>query len=142
MLHLQDLAMQKEHTRKLTLSERLPDFLLAPCVLDVTYGVQAEDDFYLIHLRVDGVITLLCQRCMHEFSYPYTNQTTIAVCSTETRAEALLEHYECVVSSDGLVALEDLIIDELHLYVPQNHPDIQQCDEDVTHILNGNNETY
>ncbi|MBA2648572.1 MAG: DUF177 domain-containing protein [Legionella sp.] len=142
MLHLQELTNQREQTRTLLITERLPHFLLAPCVLNVAYQVKAEDDYYLIQLGVEGVFTIQCQRCLQDFSYPYTNKTCIAVCSTDERAASLLEYYECIVSSNNQVVLEELVIDELHLYAPQYHLDESECDIEVMQLLNGKNETY
>lgn len=142
MLHLQDLAKQGEHTTKLAVNERLPSFITEPCQLEVTYSVVSEDDFYLIHLHVAGKITVDCQRCMQEFTIPYTNQTTVAVCRSDERAEQLLEHYECIVSANLQVDLAELIIDELHLYAPQFHTEISDCGTRINQILGEKNESY
>ena len=131
MLHLQDLAKQGQHTKLLTISDSLPSFLCSPCHLNVTYQVEAKDDFYLIHLGVTGDLNIICQRCMHEFTFSYDNQTVIAACRKDERAEQLLVYYETIVSSNSQVALEDLIRDELHLYVPIFHPIVNDCDSEV-----------
>lgn len=142
MLHLQELAKQTQHTKELTVNERLPAFLSAPCHLSVSYQVEAKDNFYLIHLGVRGELTIICQRCMEEFLFPYDNHTIIAVCKNDDRAEQLLAHYECIVSASGEVALEDLVIDELHLYVPIFHSAIKDCDSEINQILSPQNETF
>lgn len=142
MLHLQDLAKQSQHNKVLTVTQRLPDFLSAPCHLNVAYQVEAKDKFYLIHLSVSGNLNIVCQRCMQEFVFPYDNHTAIAVCRNDERAEQLTEHYECIVSSTGQVDLEDLVIDDLHLYVPIFHPAVSDCDSEVNQILKAKNEGY
>ncbi len=142
MLHLQDLTKQGQHTKSLVLNERLPNFLSAPCELTVTYHVEYKDKFYLIHLNVSGDLNIFCQRCMQEFTFHYDNKTELAVCRNDERAEQLLEHYECIVSETGQVSLEDMVIDELHLYVPIFHPQITDCDTEINEILNTKNETY
>lgn len=142
MLHLQDLAKQGQQTKALILKERLPDFLSPPCHLNVAYQVDAKDKFYLIHLSVAGDLNIICQRCMQEFTFHYDNKTEIAVCRNDEKAEQLLEHYECIVSETGQVALDDLVIDELHLYVPLFHPLITDCDSEINEILTTKNETY
>jgi uncharacterized protein len=135
MLHLPEMAKQDQQTKIVTVNDRLPNFLIPPCHLNVTYHVEAKDDYYLISLRVSGDLNSTCQRCMQEFSLSYDNQTTIAVCRSEERAEQMLEHYECIVSPNWQVDLEELIIDELHLYAPQFHPEINDCDSDVNQYL-------
>lgn len=142
MLHLQELAKQGQQNQTLVVSERLPDFLNGPCHLNVSYSIEAEDDFYLVHLRVKGELTVICQRCAQEFANAYDNQTTLAVCRNDERAEQVLEQYETVVASNWQVDLMELIIDELHLYAPQFHPEISDCDSEINQILTGKSETY
>lgn len=142
MLHLHDLAKEGSHQKKLSLTERLPNFLASPCTLDVTYQVETGDKYYLLKLNVLGDLQLVCQRCMHEFEFPYENETTVAVCFNEQRAEQLLEQYECIVSSNGEVNLEDIVIDELHLYAPVFHPRLEDCDNEVNQMLTEKNEGY
>lgn len=142
MLHLQDLAKQGQQGLNLILNDRLPDFIVAPCQLKISYQVEHKDDFYLINLEVAGDLTCICQRCLKQFSFSYENKTVIAVCRNDERAEQILEHYECIVSSNWQVDLNELIIDELHLYAPQIHPDINDCDDSINQFLSGKSETY
>lgn len=143
MFRLQEMVKQAgPQTKTITLSERLPHFVLSPCDLRVTWQVEAKDDFYLIHLHVSGALHLQCQRCLDEFDYPYDNNTILAICRNDERAEQLLEHYECIVSKQLQLSLDDLIIDELHLYAPQFHPEITECNSEINQFLTGKNESY
>ncbi len=142
MLHLQEMAKQGQQTKTVKLMERLPSFITAPCQLTVNYHVQADDDYYLIHLETSGELTIHCQRCMQELPMQYNNQTTIAVCRSDERAEQLLEFYECVVSTNWQVDLVELITDELYLYAPQFHPEIEDCDSEINQILSAKIDTY
>ena len=142
MLYLQELAKQDAQQKQITVMERLPSFVAAPCQLNVGYQVEAKDDFYLIHLTVQGELTIICQRCMHEFQLSYKNPTTIAVARSDERAEQLLEQYECIVSTNWQVSLEDLVIDDLHLYAPQFHQEIKDCDQEINQFLTGKDESY
>lgn len=143
MLYLQELAKQgaKRH-EQINVSERLPSFISEPCQIDVTYQVEAKDDFHLIHLEIKGELNIACQRCMHEFKLSYNNPTVVAVARSDERAERLLEEYECIVSSNWQVSLEDLVADDLHLYVPQFHQEISDCDEEINRFLTGKIESY
>lgn len=141
MLHLPEMAKYGQQDKLITVNERLPVFL-APCHLTVNYNVEAKDDYYLIHLGVSGDLNITCQRCMDEFNFSYKNATIIAVCRNDERAEQLLEQYECIVSSNWQVDLEELIIDELHLYVPPFHPEINDCNNEINKFLTEKNETY
>lgn len=142
MLHLQEMAKQGQQTQLYTLDDRLPVFLTIPCQLTATYHVEAEDDFYLIHLETESNLSIICQRCMQHFNYSYHNKTIIAVCRSEQRAEELLESYECIVASNWQVDLAEIIIDELHLYAPQFHPDINDCDSGINEFLTEKIDTY
>lgn len=142
MLYLPEIIKLDLQTKTFTFHSRLPDFIVAPCEVTVTYHAEAKDDFYLMHLKVQGNLLVLCQRCMQEFPFPYDNETVIAVFRSDERAEQMLEHYECIVSSNGKVDLEELVIDELHLYAPQCHPEINDCDSEINQFLAGKNESY
>ncbi|CEG56745.1 YceD family protein [Legionella fallonii] len=142
MLHLPEIAKQGQQTKIIRIDDRLPSFLISPCQLNVTYHVEVEDDFYLLHLKVVGDLNAICQRCMQEFHFSYDNETTIAVCRSDERAEQVLELYECIVSSNWHVDLNDLITDELHLYAPQFHPNNNDCDSEINQILTQKDEPY
>lgn len=142
MIHLQELAKQGQQEKDFTLSERLPSFIKPICHLHASYRVEAKDDFYLIYLRVQGDLNSVCQRCMEDFTVCYDNSTIIAVCRNDERAEQLLSQYECIVSSNWHVDLNELVVDELHLYAPQTHPEINTCGGEINEILTGGKETY
>lgn len=142
MLYLQDLAKQGLQHKKMSITKRLPSFISAPCALDVAYRVEAKDDYFLLHLDVKAELIIICQRCMQEYNLTYNNDTTIAAARSDERAEQLLEHYECIVSSNWQVNLEDLVVDELHLYAPQFHTDIKDCDEEINQFITEKNESY
>ncbi len=142
MLHVSELAKQGKQTKVIKIEERLPSFIISPCQLNVTYFTEAEDDFYLLHLNVVGNLNVICQRCTQQFCIPYKNETTIAVCRSDERAEQVLEQYECIVSSNWHVDLNELITDELHLYAPQFHPDISDCDSEINQFLAKKDEPY
>ena len=142
MLYLPEVVKHDPQQKQITINERLPSFIASPCQLNVHYDVKAEEGFYLINLEVNGELVVLCQRCLQEFNLTYNNQTKIAVARNDERAEQLLEHYECIVSTNYQVELEALVIDELHLYVPQFHEETKDCDEEVNQFLIGQTESY
>lgn len=142
MLHIHELAKHGQQITKVTVNERLPDFIIGPCHLTASYHVESKDDYYLIDLSVEGDLRIICQRCMQEFDAPYDNKTLIAVCQNDDRAEQLLDQYECIVSSNWQVNLDELIIDELHLYAPQFHSEVKDCDSEIIQILSNKNDAY
>ena len=142
MLYLKEMVKYGQKTTTLTVTDRLPHFVLAPCVLDVKYHIVAKEDYYLAHLHVSAALHLQCQRCLDEFNCSYDNHTVIAICRDDARAEELLEHYECIVSETLQISIEDLVIDELYLYAPQSHPEISHCSSQINDFLAEKNESY
>lgn len=135
MLHLRELSGLAPQTQRLFITDNLPSFLTAPCQVEATYQIENKIDFYLIRLQVKGNLTVICQRCLHEFETTYDNVTEIAVAASEEKANRLQEEYECIVSSKGQVVLEDLVRDDLHLYGPSSHEDSRDCDREVLKVL-------
>lgn len=125
---------QKE-TLQLSLSTRMPHRVVVPCSLHCIYSVKAMSSYFLISLEVCGDITIECQRCLKEFLYNYSNKTTLAICNSEAQAQKLMDNYECIVTKVLLVNLVELITDELHLYSPEHHLAITECDEEVSKFI-------
>ncbi|MBI2786490.1 MAG: DUF177 domain-containing protein [Legionella longbeachae] len=137
MQYLQEMIKQGLQTKIITLNERLPFFIISPCQLQVNYQVEAKDDFYLLDLHAKGELHIQCQRCLDEFNFPYNNSTEVAICRSDERAEQVQELYECIVSENLQLSIEEILIDELHLYVPQFHPNTNDCNSEINQILVG-----
>jgi uncharacterized protein len=118
----------------LVIEERLPSHLHSPCVINCQFTVSSFDNYYLVKLKSDSLLTLTCQRCLGEFSYPYSNQTELAVCAGEEVAEKMMGQYDCIVS-EYQVDLQALLADELHLYAPEFHLDHRDCDHEVDRFI-------
>lgn len=124
-----------EQRQDILLEQRLPLFIKAPCQVDCAYQLQKEKGYYLLHMQVSGTLTIVCQRCLSDFTYDYANETVIALCDSDETAEKLMSDYECSVIVNGEVDLNHLILDELHLYAPQKHADLGHCDPLATNYL-------
>jgi uncharacterized protein len=135
-LNLQDLAKKSEKTQTLVnLSERLPSHLCEPCTVSVNFHVQKQDDYFLLHLETQADLNIICQRCSQEFQRPFKNDTLLAICNNDARAESLGVLYECVVADKGELELETVITDELYLYSPQFHQEIEDCDKIIHQFM-------
>lgn len=132
-LNLQDLAKKAEKTQiELDIQERLPSHLTLPCHVSASLTVKRQDDYFLLALESSASLNVICQRCSEQFQTDWKNYTELAICDNDARAEALLPIYECMVSADKAEPdLESIITDELHLYSPQFHPDMESCDKIV-----------
>ncbi|MDP3561490.1 MAG: YceD family protein [Legionellaceae bacterium] len=121
------VKQQKTDYLSIKLEERLPGFVQSPCELTYQFQVEQYPNYYLIKLDVKGVLSLVCQRCLGDYQYAYHNQTLLAVCRSETVAEQLMSSYDCIVSETGEIDLSEIITDELHLFCPEKHEDLTQC---------------
>jgi uncharacterized protein len=127
MLHLTKSARQGTRQETIVVTERLPHFLQSPCEFTASVQVEAQKDYWLLTLHTTARLNILCQRCMEEFQYPYDNVTVIALCHSDEVASRLQDDYESIVISDDRVDLKELVTDELHLYAPEFHPNVDEC---------------
>ena len=115
--------------------ERKPARVNSPCELTCVFQVEARHDYYLLTLDVSGTLDITCQRCLAAFQQEYTNRTELAVCANDDVAEKLMASYECIVVKDYQVDLIDIVTDELHLFLPEKHPDFSGCDLEISGLI-------
>lgn len=96
-----------------------------PAVVDLQFGVDEQGVTYLKgHLKAQ--LTLPCQRCLEPFSYEIISDFVLGIVSSLDQANALPEHYEPAIATEGQLALRDLIEDEIILnlpIIPRHEPD-------------------
>lgn len=137
LINLKTIAAQRSlKTIQVELSARLPDNIEHACVLDCEFQIQSYDNYYLLELATKGDIVITCQRCMHEFTHHYSNQTTLAICDSDELAEQLMNEYECISSINGEIDLNEVLTDELYLFVPDKHLDFDECNKEVQQFIN------
>ncbi len=115
--------------------ERKPARVSSPCEVSCEFSVEALPDYYLLTLHVNGVFDIACQRCLASFQETYTNQTQLAICANDDVAENLMASYECIVVKDYQVDLIDIVTDELHLFLPEKHSDLAECDAEISGLI-------
>lgn len=128
-------AKAAPQTVKIKLHERLPARINSPCLVNCQFTVRAVDNYYLMTLDVDVILTITCQRCLDLFSHHYINQTVLAICSTDERAEKMIELYESIVADHNQVDLIELVTDELHLYAPEFHALASECNRAASRFI-------
>lgn len=130
-------AAKQEQAQSITFSlhERLPERVLGPCLMHCDIHVARSGHYYVATLNVRSDMTLVCQRCLEAFPFFYENQTNLAVCTNDETAESLMELHECLVAPDGQMDLIDVLTDELHLFVPEKHLKIEDCDVNISQWL-------
>lgn len=137
LLTLKTAVEQPRQSNVMVISERLPPHLLAPCTVHYGYQLRTQDNYYVLDLEIDVLLTVICQRCLQHFAQPYSNQSKTAICKSDEWAEQLMEQYDCVVISREQLNLQELITDELFTSTGENHPNISDCDQEIKHYLRG-----
>ena len=122
--------LNEQQSQDIEIGARLPGHLRAPCIVHCQFDVKVFKNYYLLTLRSESLLTVICQRCLGEFSNPYKNQTELAVCDSDETAERMMHHYDCIVS-DEWVDLQALLTDELYLYSPEFHLNLELCDHEM-----------
>jgi uncharacterized protein len=120
---------------QVNITQRLPANIEGPCVVDCEYQVRREDNYYLLTLAINAQLTLICQRCLNQFPCHYTNNIVLAICETDDQAARLMNQYDCITARNNEVDLVELLTDELYLYAPVSHPDLKDCDTDVSEFI-------
>lgn len=133
---LKTLSRQNNpETVAIKLQERLPEHIVGPCDLSCTFQVEHYDSYFLLTLHVNGILTVICQRCLQSFQYNYENESKVAICVNDATAEMLMEQFECIVASDSQVDLMDILTDELYLFTTEKHPNIADCDAKISQLI-------
>lgn len=80
--------------------------------------------------RIDADLELTCQRCLSDVTVAVHAEPRLAWVKSDKDADALPVEYEPLVSTDGRVALAELVADELLLALPlvPRHGDGEVCE--------------
>lgn len=113
------------------LDANLPSWIQSPCEMTCVFDVSACHGYYLLKIAVDGLIQITCQRCLDLVQCTYHHQTTLAVCSSDERAERLMECFDCIVSQDDQINLNEILIGELYLNLSERPHEFADCHLDM-----------
>lgn len=88
-----------------------------------------EEGLRFMRGRVQGEVTLLCQRCLEPMQQQIDNSFALALVRSETEADALPSHYEPLLLDGKPLFLRDVVEDEMLLALPivPRHPP-QECE--------------
>ncbi len=128
MIALKTVSKRAEPTvMTFDIKERLPNWVSSPCHLTCSFVVTSISDYYLLKFDVKGRLSLTCQRCLEEENIEYQHSAEIALCHTESRADALMAIYDAIVVEEDMLDMEAVIVDELHLSLPAIPHDEHKC---------------
>jgi uncharacterized protein len=128
-LNLQKLFNQPRNIT-VAITERLPDHIPNSCELNCDLDVEPASNYDLITMHTKGDFKVICQRCLNDFQYTYQHQTQLAVCKNDADAEKLMPNFDCIVAQDSVINLTDILTDDLHLFVPVFHANMNECHQE------------
>lgn len=128
MHSLKTLAKQDEPSKvTVTIKDRLPYFIQAPCEVCCEFRVEKKPDYYYLTLRVTATLAMTCQRCLDSFEYAYDHLSELAICPSEEVAEQVMSSLDCMVNTEDDLDLIAIATDELHLFCPEKHENLLEC---------------
>jgi uncharacterized protein len=117
----------KNEAIKVVLDDRLPSYVIDSIEMTFSYEVEKEGPLYILTIHEKACPKIQCQRCMEECSQPFEHTSQIAICGSDEIAQQYQSAYDLIVASDFIIEINDILIDDLHLYLPNFHKKIDQC---------------
>lgn len=117
---LQRLAHLKPNL-EVHLETRLPTHVSGPCTLHCDWSLDPYPQYSILTLKLTGDLTLTCLRCAETYTYPFRHENKIAFCRNQSTLEQLMPEMDCLLIEELPADFNELITDELHLYVPEKH---------------------
>ena len=134
-----DIRKKANHVKSdihtLLLDERLPFFVEKPFEIRFEYSVEHKGDIYFLVIDEEGMVPLLCQRCFDECIYDYKHRTELAVCKDDLVVEKYQDSYDIIVLPDLILDIKGVLIDNMYLFLPENHENIDQCNKDQLKLM-------
>lgn len=82
-----------------------------------------ENDSTFIQVEINTDLVFKCQRCMENFSYPVSVDVLLSPTMDDTKTSRM-HSYEPLIMKDALIAVQDIVEDEILLNLPliAKHP--------------------
>lgn len=77
-----------------------------------------EQDIHYMRGQYSAHLMLQCQRCMEPFAYHIAGDFLSGIVHTEEEADQLPKGYDPVIVKEGMLAIQDVIEDELIINLP------------------------
>ncbi|HEY1283282.1 MAG TPA: YceD family protein [Steroidobacteraceae bacterium] len=90
---------------------------------------RREAGFRVAELDLQGVVPLVCQRCLEPMKWPVGGTARIALIAAESEADRVPQEFETVLAPDNRIRVRDLVEEELLLSLPlvPLHADPGEC---------------
>jgi uncharacterized protein len=86
--------------------------------VEATFGFGREDGREVVSGRIEGRLTLVCQRCLGGVEVPVVARVDLVRVASDADAEAVEGTHDPFVAPNREVALAELVEDELILALP------------------------
>jgi uncharacterized protein len=88
-----------------------------------------EQSWPLAEVRIQGTVSLTCQRCLKPMKHAVDANTRVALLASEAEAERAPDYLESFLAADGRVSAAELVAEELMLALPlaPRHEGTKQC---------------
>ena len=130
-----DVNKEKKANNSILLDERLPDFINKPIEICFTYEIERYPEYYLLNLHEKATIELVCQRCSDIWQYEYSNVHKMAVLLSEKNIGTYESLFDVIVSPDLTLDIKEIILDNMHLFLPEKHENVDHCNQDQLKLL-------
>lgn len=121
--------------QKVLLDERLPYYVTESFLMNFQYQIENRGEFYLIKLKEFASIPVQCQRCAEIWFFDYQNEVELAICPSEQVAEKYQSVHDVIVVPDLILDIKDVLIDNMHLFLPNKHLEVDKCNQDQLKLM-------
>jgi uncharacterized protein len=90
---------------------------------------RREAGFRVAELDMQGVASLVCQRCLEPMKWPVGSTARVALIAAESEADRVPQEFETVLAPENRIRVQDLVEEELLLSLPlvPLHADASEC---------------
>ena len=105
------------------------EFSLAEGPVQLALQFGRERGLALVHIKLNAVLTPLCQRCLQRMRMPIAADSHVAVVESQGQAVGVPEEFETFLATDGESTLAALAAEELLLALPivPRHGSAEAC---------------
>lgn len=121
--------------QQVCIDERLPAYVQGPVQIHFSFSVTDRGEYLLLHLVETAKLELICQRCGDSWPYDYQIQHELAVCPNEEIAEKYQSLYDPIVTEKGILDFLTILTDNMYLFLPVNHENIDGCNQDQLKLI-------
>ncbi len=120
MLNVRKFTLNREQTEQdvlITTDERLEGLLELPLTMKLTLSGDVEERRPVLDGQVDVEITAICQVCTENVTWQHQFEFTVHPVE-EDKLESLDDTMDPVIIHEGMLDLEDMLVNELILSLP------------------------